>query len=261
MQSLGTYPFGAEIKRLEQKDKSPKRFFVIGSYASAVHAEWKSGEGKIITKSLPVQNEPEILWTGHPAETSSIIAHIPISEEVGLLRYPGKWLNGVIGRMFNLEILKPLKLFRADLWFTLLIPYTVANKGQRKAISRYVKYIDKYNLPKPSIQPSNIKGTLITEERINEIREELEASQAEIIITLGDLPLYHFIRIYNPEIVNLSVFNFYGQLNDIKIGERSYKLLPLYHPKAGENIGSYTERWRNYHYDWIKYTARELLLN
>ncbi len=261
MQYLGKFPFGAEIKRIEQKDKSPKRFFVIGSYASAVHAEWKSGEGKIITKSLPVENEPEILWTGPPSETSSIIAQISVSEEIGILRYPGRWLNGVIGRMFNKEILSPLRLLRTDLWLTLLIPYAVANKGQRKAINRYIKCMDKHKLPVPDMKPSNIKGTLITGERIKEICNELVLSQAEIIITLGDLPLYHFIRVYNPEITNLSVFNFYGQLNDIKIEDKKYKLLPLYHPKAGENIGSYTEKWRNFHYDWIKYTARGLYLN
>ena len=35
------YPFGEKVHRLVQEDRSPKRVFVLGVYASAVHAKWK----------------------------------------------------------------------------------------------------------------------------------------------------------------------------------------------------------------------------
>lgn len=35
------YPFGETVRRLVQQDRTPKHVFVLGVYASAVHARWK----------------------------------------------------------------------------------------------------------------------------------------------------------------------------------------------------------------------------
>ena len=35
------YPFGQELKKVIQQDRTPKKVFVLGVYASAVHARWK----------------------------------------------------------------------------------------------------------------------------------------------------------------------------------------------------------------------------
>ena len=32
------FPFGEQLQKVEQQDKTPKEFFVLGVYASAVHA-------------------------------------------------------------------------------------------------------------------------------------------------------------------------------------------------------------------------------
>jgi hypothetical protein len=40
MDSIGVFPFGQPIFPLVQKDRSKKRVFVLGVYASAVHARW-----------------------------------------------------------------------------------------------------------------------------------------------------------------------------------------------------------------------------
>lgn len=37
------YPFGETVKRLVQKDRTHKKVFVLGVYASAVHARWSMG--------------------------------------------------------------------------------------------------------------------------------------------------------------------------------------------------------------------------
>lgn len=259
MESFGTFPFGEKVRRLIQKDQTPKKYFVIGSYASAVHATWRSAEDKIFSKALPVANEPEILWKGVPSESGEIIRRIKVPPEAGRLSQPGKWVNGGVGRLFDIEILRPLDIFRTDVWLVLLIPYTVANKGQRKALNRYTRAAGEYNLPVSNIKFSNIKTSLVDHNRIRELLNELEVAKAEVIITLGDLPLYHFIRLFEPEKRTLSCFKMYGQLHTIKINDKSYQLLPLYHPKAGEKVGSYTQQWKNVHSNWIKDTKNNLL--
>jgi hypothetical protein len=37
---IGTSPFGQPVRKVEQIDRSAKRVFVLGVYASAVHAKW-----------------------------------------------------------------------------------------------------------------------------------------------------------------------------------------------------------------------------
>ena len=39
------FPFGQELKEVEQKDRAPKEAFVLGVYASAVHARWLDKNG------------------------------------------------------------------------------------------------------------------------------------------------------------------------------------------------------------------------
>ena len=43
-----TFPFGMPITPVRQADTSPKRIFVLGVYASAVHACWAADDGKTI---------------------------------------------------------------------------------------------------------------------------------------------------------------------------------------------------------------------
>ena len=47
------FPFGQELHPLVQQDRSPKKVFVLGVYASAVHARWKK-DGQIICQALAV---------------------------------------------------------------------------------------------------------------------------------------------------------------------------------------------------------------
>lgn len=61
-------PFGQEIKKVEQKDRSPKTAFVLGVYASAVYARWIDTNGKQKVSALAVASEPEIFWRGENAE-------------------------------------------------------------------------------------------------------------------------------------------------------------------------------------------------
>lgn len=52
------FPFGEPVRRLEQQDRTAKPVFVIGVYASAVHAKWIN-LGKTICQALAVARESE----------------------------------------------------------------------------------------------------------------------------------------------------------------------------------------------------------
>lgn len=87
------YPFGEKVHRLVQEDRSPKRVFVLGVYASEVHAKWKKGN-KIICQALAVASEPRIFWDGNPEEAKRIIDRIQIPAVLGELIPASRQLNG-----------------------------------------------------------------------------------------------------------------------------------------------------------------------
>ncbi|MBR2201384.1 MAG: hypothetical protein IJ894_11670, partial [Bacteroidales bacterium] len=62
------FPFGQEVHKLVQQDRSPKKVFVLGVYASAVHAKWKDKNGKLVCQALAVASEPRIFWDGNEKE-------------------------------------------------------------------------------------------------------------------------------------------------------------------------------------------------
>jgi len=78
------YPFGQKVKALVQQDRTPKKVFVLGVYASAVHARWKK-DGKTVCTALAVASEPRIFWDGNIEEAKEIISSISIPKEVGTL--------------------------------------------------------------------------------------------------------------------------------------------------------------------------------
>ena len=62
--SVYYFPFGQPLKRVQQTDRTPKKVFVLGVYASAVHARWIDKEGRDKIKALAVASEPCIFWRG-----------------------------------------------------------------------------------------------------------------------------------------------------------------------------------------------------
>ena len=52
MNSIGSFPFGQDVRKLEQMDQTPKLVFVLGVYASAVHARWIGPDGKKLVNAL-----------------------------------------------------------------------------------------------------------------------------------------------------------------------------------------------------------------
>ncbi len=127
------FPFGQELRPLIQEDQSPKQAFVLGVYASAVHAKWKRN-GKIISQALAVASEPRIFWDGNPEEAKSIIAQIEIPEGLGTLEPAGSHLNGPSAKVLDEAILAPLGFDRSSAWLCDMLPEARLNPAQVKVI-------------------------------------------------------------------------------------------------------------------------------
>ena len=143
---LGTYPFGQPLRRVLQVDRSPKRAFVLGVYASAVHARWLSPAGRTLVAALAVASEPCIFWRGDGVET--IIGGIAIPACAGRLVPATAQLNGPSGQALDDKMLKPLGLTRGDTWLCDLVPHTCLNPKQKAALVReYEPRIAEMGLP------------------------------------------------------------------------------------------------------------------
>jgi hypothetical protein len=59
------FPFGEKLQKVQQKNRNPKKAFVLGVYASAVHARWVDAGGKQKVAAFAVASEPEIFWPGN----------------------------------------------------------------------------------------------------------------------------------------------------------------------------------------------------
>ena len=129
------YPFGETVKRVVQQDRTPKKVFVLGVYASAVHARWQKG-GKTICPALAVASEPRIFWDGNLEEAKEIISKIAIPKEAGTLEPAGAHLNGPSAKVLDEHILGALGYTRADAWLCDLLPETRINDGQKKVIEK-----------------------------------------------------------------------------------------------------------------------------
>ena len=131
-QSVGTFPFGQPVRRVVQEDRGPKRLFVLGAYASAVHARWVGIDGKTIVMALGVASEPCIFWRGDSA--AEIIGKIDVPTEVGRLVPAAPRLNGPSGRSLDDHFLGPLGASREDAWLCDLVPHSCMNPSQRDAV-------------------------------------------------------------------------------------------------------------------------------
>lgn len=232
------FPFGKPLEKVEQTDRTKKKAFVLGVYASAVHAKWLDPEGNQKIASLAVASEPTIFWTGENAEQ-----YIPaIPQGLGTLVPANANLNGPSGRALDSLFLKPLGLDRSDAWLCDLLPESRTNQRQRDALAKNYtqEIILKYKL-KPATIPNFHKRELDSEPRHQEILQELETSQAETLILLGDYPITKFLNIFaDKSHAPLSGFGdtpeLYGKSHDIVINDKHYNVIPLCHPRQAARL-------------------------
>jgi len=261
------FPFGSPLEKVEQQDRSPKKVFVLGVYASAVHAKWIGVDGKVKVNALAVASEPYIFWKGDNAD--QIIKDIKIRPEFGQLIPADERFNGPSGKVLDKSYLKPLGYVREDAWLCDLLPYSRMNPNQKKAIeTNYKPLVHDVNLPEatiPVFNPSELKK----QSRLEEILAELKQSQADTIILLGDLPIKHFLSHFSKfkylsdfgkEVDDYGKLITYGNPHKIEIAGKKYNVIPLAHPRQVGKLGSSNSEWYERHKYWeiknnvIKYT-------
>ena len=247
-----SFPFGQAVRKVEQTDRSPKKTFVLGVYASAVHARWENPQGKTLVNALAVASEPYIFWRGENAE--EIIQEIEISSELGRLVSAAQQFNGPSGTALDELILKPLGLTRAETWLCDLVPHSCMNPAQQRAIERvYVPNIEQYQLPRPSL-PS-VPRKLSDPTRRAEILEELVESGADVLILLGDQPIRWFLKFFDSRWQRLTDFTDYGEAKTVKISGKAYQVIALAHPRQIAKLGKSSQKWYEVHQTWIKNNA------
>lgn len=248
------FPFGERLHRLAQEDKRPKKVFVLGVYASAVHARWMK-DGTVICPALAVASEPRIFWDGNEDEAREIIGRIKIPAELGTLTPAGKNLNGPSAKVLDEQILAPLGFSRKDAWLCDLLPESRINSGQKQAIERcYNKYIGQYDL-KPVTVPER-KSKFCDARRAAEILDELKESDARLLVLLGDIPIKQFLKTvadipYSSLQEYVDLYG-YGNPTDVVIQGRTIKVLPLAHPRQIGALGTHSEKWYRMHQEWEK---------
>lgn len=259
------FPFGQPLRKVEQADRTPKKAFVLGVYASAVHARWIGADGKQKVTALAVASEPYIFWRGENAE--DIIKSIPISEGLGKLESPkNASFNGPSGRALDNLFLEPLGLTRENTWLCDLLPESRVNEKQRQALEKhYTKdIINKYGLSEATIKDFD-KKELNSEERRKEILSELEKSKADKLILLGDLPIKWFLDFYaEKKHINLANFggdhDTYGHGKELKINGKTYEVISLCHPRQASRLGSSNLKWGKLHDNWIAKRQNQFLI-
>ena len=246
------FPFGEKMRPLVQEDRTPKKVFVLGVYASAVHARWKR-DGHIVCQALAVASEPRIFWDGDPAEAKAIIERIQIPAELGYLEPAGRQLNGPSAKVLEENILAPLGVTRKEAWLCDLLPETRLNPSQQKALKeKYEPLMEQYGLNPVTIpkRPS----VFCTEARSREILKELEQSEAELLVLLGDIPIGQFLnRVVDVPFHTLQEYvDLYGYGNPVPVtlNGRTLKVLPLAHPRQIGALGAHSEKWNRMHRDW-----------
>lgn len=246
------YPFGEYVRPLAQEDRSPKKVFVLGVYASAVHARWKK-DNNIICQALAVASEPRIFWDGNPNEAREIISRINIPEELGALEPAGSHINGPSAKVLDEHILAPLGFTRNDAWLCDCLPETRLNPSQVKVIQeRYNPLVVEHGLNEVTIpkRPS----AFCDEKRAEEIVDELMQSQAELLVLLGDIPIEQFLRRVSdvPYSTLQEYVDRYGYGNSsvATIHKKQIRVLPLAHPRQIGALGVHSEKWHNTHIEW-----------
>jgi hypothetical protein len=257
---IGTFPFGSLVQKVTQKELTPKPVFVLGVYGSSVLAQFKPHDSKNSIRYLPVDNEPEIFWSGGQENVRKIITKINVPKIAGKLTPELSTANGILGRSFDKYYLHPMKLQRSNVWICNLIPHVVINKNERKAIKKYNDVHSMYNFLKAELPTKKERWNFISKNRFQEIVQEILQSKAEVLISLGQQPLKWFLQEYDQSVGNLLNVKDYGSMHDIRIGSAKIKLIPLYHPRQLLKEKNRDTKIGLFHYDWLKNKAKKIKL-
>ena len=256
---MESFPFGMPVEPLTQSDRGHKRVFVLGVYASAVHARWLGEDGRTKVTALAVASEPEIFWRGEGA--AGIISAIPVPPGAGRLLPAGARLNGPSGRALDELFLDPLGVGRADSWLCDLLPLSRQNERQAAALARSYEP-NRLAWGLPEYDWPAVPAELASAARRAEIAHEIDEAAPDIVVTLGDQPLKWFTSHYGSR-ARLGdcgeSAQEYGRLHSLEIAGREVQLLPLAHPRQAGGLGNHSSKWADLHARWVGEVAGSLL--
>ena len=246
------FPFGKEVHPLVQTDRTPKKVFVLGVYASAVHARWKK-DGQIVCQALAVASEPRIFWDGDPAEAKRIIDEIGIPPALGTLEPAGRQLNGPSAKVLDENILAPLGFSREEAWLCDCLPETRLNPSQVKALKeKYIPLMEEYSL-NPVTIPTR-PSSFCDQKRSEEITDELMRSEAKLLVLLGDIPIAQYLKkmadVPFSTLGEYVALYGYGNPTEVLIKGKAMQVLPLAHPRQIGALGAHSEKWFHMHRKW-----------
>ena len=246
------FPFGRPVETLTQQGTGPKRVFVLGVYASAVHARWIAPDGRTRVAALAVASEPYIFWHGDGVE--EIIGEIAIPAGAGRLVPASGDMNGPSGRSLDECFLHPLRYSREDAWLCDIVPHSCQNKKQLAAVERaYLPLMNEFGLPEVSLPP--VPNPLCDNARRETILKELWQSGAGTVVLLGDEPIKWFLRFFDSRWSGLGDFgrdaDTYGRRNEVRIDGRVFDVIPLVHPRQASKLGTYSPFWYDLHHAWM----------
>lgn len=252
MKTQYTFPFGQPVTTVDQKDTKSKKVFVLGVYASAVHAKWLSPRGKTVITALAVASEPYIFWRGDNPE--KIISKIKIPTAIGTLVPAAKNLNGPSGNALDDLFLTPLGVTRENSWLCDLVPHSCLNPSQKAALDReYEPLRKKHKLPKVTLP--RVPKVLADDKRRAQILKEIKKCDPKTIVLLGNEPIKWFLQHHDPSYTTLSDFGdtpeTYGKPHKIKIDDNTYNVIALCHPRQAARLGSHSAKWNELHTKWL----------
>ena len=246
------FPFGEVVRPLVQQDRSPKKVFVRGVYASAVHADWKK-DGEVIIRAMPVATEPRLFWDGDEAEAREIVSRINIPEELGTLEPAESRFNGPVSKVLDEDILAPLGFVRDDVWLCDCLPEV------RLFPSEFREIHDKYDPLKYKYDLNDVliprrPAVFCDDRRAREIADEIIESQAELLILLGDIPIGQFLYkaagVPYRSLAEYCEKYGYGVRSQVRIKGKDIDVLPVAHPRQIGVFGAYNEIWHRAHLKW-----------
>jgi hypothetical protein len=243
------FPFGRTLDATPPQKARNAKAFVLGVYASAVHARWIGPDGKEACKALAVATEPCSFWDGTGAE--SIITEIQkkVPREMGSLVVPAPQFNGPYGAVLLERYLAPLGLTVGDCWITDLHDRYFLSPGNDKAVARYEKLRATVRCgATAAMLPRRPAVVVPTAERLARLRAEFQESGAPLVITLGNESLGALL---GPKAHKLSQDG-YGVPDVCEVFGRKVKVLRLCHPRQAGALGESSPGWGDAHGSWMK---------
>lgn len=251
------FPFGRPLENTPPQKARQAKAFVVGVYASAVHARWIGPDGKEACKALAIATEPCSFWDGTGAE--AIIADLQktVPSDMGRLEVPGRQFNGPSGGTLLELYLAPLGLTPAECWITDLHDRYFLSPGNEKALARYEKLRNGVRSAAPEAAlPRRPERVVPTQERLARLRGELRDSGAGLVITLGAEPLGALLGNRARKLT----LDGYGSPEVLEVFGQRMRVLRLCHPRQAGGLGMSSETWAGAHAAWVKRTKGRITL-